>query len=305
MSLNREPFVSENFRDALSTGGRLEEKYLAKGTYEVSYQDKLAFENYRKYEIWYPTELEQSEKKYPVLVICNGTGACASLAIPVFEHFASWGFVVIATEEEYSWNGFSAEMSVRFLEKMNAGDPSLEPKDEPQDPNITAILGEEHWSKNPFKGKIDMDRIALSGHSQGGVGVFTAANEIPHKNVFKALCALSPTNLELAEGLEWHYEPDKTTIPVFLLSGTGPADEFFVVSGKGLAEIYEKIPSETKIMMRRTGANHGDTLYYGIGYETAFLLWQLCDDKEAEKAFAGQDAELSHNNLYQDIRKTF
>ena len=37
------------------------------------------------------------------------------------KHLASCGFVVMATEEEYSWNGFGAEMCLRFAIKMNKG----------------------------------------------------------------------------------------------------------------------------------------------------------------------------------------
>ncbi len=32
------------------------------------------------------------------------------------------------------------------------------------------------------------------------------------------------------------------------------------------------------------------------------VMWQLQGDKEAAKAFVGDDAELLHNELYQDQR---
>lgn len=38
-------------------------------------------------------------------------------AVP--QHYASWGFIVIGTEEENTWNGFGAEMSIRHLQKLN------------------------------------------------------------------------------------------------------------------------------------------------------------------------------------------
>ncbi|MCI7322920.1 MAG: hypothetical protein MR508_06390 [Lachnospiraceae bacterium] len=60
-------------------------------------------ENYKKYEVYYPAELETENKKYPVIIVNNGTGVKGSKAKTMFEHFASWGgVIVIGNEEEYS-----------------------------------------------------------------------------------------------------------------------------------------------------------------------------------------------------------
>lgn len=48
-------------------------------------------ENYKKYEVYYPAELETENKKYPVIIVNNGTGVKGSKAKTMFEHFASWG----------------------------------------------------------------------------------------------------------------------------------------------------------------------------------------------------------------------
>ena len=39
------------------------------------------------------------------------------------------------------------------------------------------------------------------------------------------------------------------------------------------------------------------------GYLTAWMLYQLCDDKDAAKVFVGEDAEILHNTNWQDIEK--
>ncbi len=41
-------------------------------------------------------------------------------------------------------------------------------------------------------------------------------------------------------------------------------------------------------------------LSFADGYMTAWFMWQLQDDEEAAKAFIGDNAELLHNELYQD-----
>ena len=80
----------------------------------------------------------------------------------VLKHLASWGFIVMATEEENSWNGFSSEMCLRTIIKFNE----------------TETI--EGWESNPFYGRVNIDNIGVSGHSQGGVGVINAATENKH-----------------------------------------------------------------------------------------------------------------------------
>ena len=55
-------------------------------------------------------------------------------------------------------------------------------------------------------------------------------------------------------------------------------------------------------MARREGADHKDVLEFGDPYMTAWFLWTLSDDNEAEKVFAGPDAELAHNSDWKDVQ---
>ncbi|MBQ9228150.1 MAG: hypothetical protein IJ168_04885 [Eubacterium sp.] len=100
-------------------GGNIEATYLKNGKYAVAYTEVKVLENYKKYEIYYPDELASADKKYPVIVMSNGTGVKGSKYRAVFEHYASWCFIVIGNEEEYSWSGFSADMSLNYLLKCN------------------------------------------------------------------------------------------------------------------------------------------------------------------------------------------
>ena len=56
----------------------------------------------------------------------------------------------------------------------------------------------------------------------------------------------------------------------------------------------------SKVMDRRTGAEHGDMLYQADGYVAASLMWHLQGDETAAKAFTGSEPELLKNSLYQD-----
>ena len=80
----------------------------------------------------------------------NGTGVAASKYKPVFDHLASWGFIVIGNEDESAGGGASAAASLDYILTLNSD------------------------SNSKFSGKIDVDNIGIGGHSQGGLGAINA-----------------------------------------------------------------------------------------------------------------------------------
>ncbi|QAR31760.1 hypothetical protein EQP59_10610 [Ornithobacterium rhinotracheale] len=56
------------------------------------------------------------------------------------------------------------------------------------------------------------------------------------------------------------------------------------------------------MMARRAHTGHGEMLYSADGYITAWLMWQLKGDVNAQKAFVGKNAEIRTNPNYQDIK---
>lgn len=282
--LSKMSVLTNDYITKIETGGDIEAKYLGNGTYEVSYYEEAATQSFEKYEIFYPKELETEGKVYPVIVVCNGTGWKASKSAPIYEHYASWGFVVVATEETHSWNAFGAEMCIRHLDRLN---------------NYKGDNGET----SIFYQKIDFDRVGIIGHSQGGVGVINAVTNTDHKDVYKAAVALSPTNQPVATALEWPYDATKISTPIMLISGEGGGDDW-VVTGEGLTAIYDDISAD-KVMLRRKNTDHGKTQYSEDGYVMAWFMWQLQGDEEAAKAFIGDEPEIMNNELYQDQKNNF
>ena len=277
--LGSRPVVPANYTQDTETGGPIEAKYMATGSHEVSTYEEPVLQGFSKYTIDYPTELETTDKKYPVIVVCNGSGTPISKYLSVPEHFASWGFIVIGTEEEYDWSGFSAEMCIRHLQKLNDSES----------------IGE---NKNIFYQKVDFDSVGIVGHSQGGVGVLNAITAQKHADIYKTAVSLSPTNKELAHNLEWDYDAALVDTPILLIAGAGGGDDW-VITGEQLQSIYSDI-DRNKVMLRRKDTPHNETLYAANGYVTAWFIWHLQDDDEAAKAFAGDNAEIYMNGLYQD-----
>lgn len=271
-----------DYQTTVETGGDIEKKYMQNGNYEVSTNENAVLQQFKKFIIYYPTELETTDKKYPVIVICNGSGTPISKYPAVAKHLASWGFIVIGTEENYSWNAFGAEMCLRYLERFN--------DNEKIEDTISV-----------FYQKVDFNHVGIVGHSQGGVGVINAITDTTHKNVYKTAVSLSPTNKELAHNLLWDYDASLIDIPIMLISGEGGGDDW-VITGEQLQAIYDDIHSD-KLMARRLGTAHNEMLYAANGYVTAWFMWHLQGDKEAAGAFTGVNAEILNNSLYQDQKQ--
>ena len=279
--LSNRPAAPTDYQRTTKTGGNIEAKYMANGPYEVSLHEDVTLLDFGKLVVYYPSELETTSLKYPIVVICNGSGTPISKYPSVAKHYASWGFIVVGTEEMNAWNAFGAEMSIRYLERWN---------DNEQIAGMTSV----------FYQKVDFDHVGIVGHSQGGVGVINAITDTKHKSVYKAAVSLSPTNKELAHDLFWDYDASLIEIPVMLVSGEGSGDDW-VVTGEQIDAIYNDIP-QNKMKMRRKATAHNEVLYSADGYVTAWFMWLLQGDEDAALAFVGNNPEIISNPLYQDQR---
>lgn len=277
--LSKIPSVPNNYTEKVKTGGNIESKYLAMGQYDVSYNEATALMSFKKYEIYYPTDIKNMEK-LPVVVFVNGTGVKGSKYKALQKHMASWGLITIATDEEYAWNGFSAEMSIRYLEWLNEY--------------------QEEEKENVFYHKIDLDHVGITGHSQGGIGVINAITDQKHSHIYKSALILSCGDTGFSEAFQWTYDSTQIKIPTMILGSTGKVDSK-IASLESLENLYNNIPNEvTKVLARRNDADHGQILYYADGYVTAWFMYYLHNDKEAGKFFIKDNPEIFNNKLYQD-----
>lgn len=269
--LSMKPFVPNNYTKTVDTGGEIEAKYLAMGAHEVKYAEAEAPGDWKKFEAFYPADLETGEDTYPVVVFANGTGVFASKYKALFKHLASWGVIVLGNEDPSTCTGASAEATLVWL---------LEQNDDPD---------------SVFYQKVDRSHIGISGHSQGGVAVFNAVSEQPHGGLYTCAVSLSPTEWALAMAIGLEYDPSKMTAPTLILAA--PENDVITPDGvKGLADV---IPAGT-VTALRPGMDHGKMLYSADGYVTAWFMWRLQGDQDAAQAFAGKSPEILDNAMYQD-----
>lgn len=287
-------YRGNNYYNYLETEKELEKKYSQLGEYEVSFKSFDADSDvFKEYEIWYPTDLENSDEKYPLVVIANGTGTTASKYKSFFKHLASWGFIVVGNEDENSRSGESSSKSLDYVLKLNEDKNSI------------------------FYNKIDTDNIGIGGHSQGGVGTINAVNNWDNGKLYKAMYTASATSpfwgQENQFGSQWAYDVEKITIPYFFTSGTGYFDAGEAVSieetsGQGICplyameDIYSKLTTEYKVMGRLANIDHGETFIKADGYMTAWFMYWLKNDLQAGSVFFDDDAEILTNTNWQDVK---
>ena len=270
------PFVPRDYTKKTATGGPIEAHYLAMGAHGVKSLSVAVDEPAKKITCFYPEELPQETRRWPVVVFVNGTGVMPAKYDTLFKHLASWGFIVIGNDDPGTWSGKSADSTLEWLLQENDRVDSI------------------------FHDKVNTGRIGISGHSQGGVGVFNAVSIQSHKGLYKAAVALSPTNEEIAAKLQMPYDVTKVEIPMLMVSGTvGDFETKFVIPQDKMQKMYSRL-TVPKAMMRRKNCDHGQSLYSADGYVTAWFLWHLKDDGEAAKSFTGEHPELLENKLYID-----
>lgn len=269
------PIVSDDYQEKTATGGDIEKRFLKNGACEIKNIEKKADKPLEKYLIYYPADMESTQSRYPVIVYSNGSNVMGSQCTPLFKHWASWGFVVIAHEDKSTWSGESSDKALSYL------------------------LEENNNSESIFFGKIDLENIGITGHSQGGVSVFNAATNFENSKLIKTIVACSPTQEELAEGLKWPYDLTKVTASVLMFAGTESDDAKTVLPLDKMQIMYDKL-NVPKTVARKTNCKHNDTDSAMDGYVTAWLMWQLQNDTEAAKAFIGDNPEIVNNKLYQD-----
>lgn len=276
---DNKPDIRPGYNLEIETGGALEAKYLQPGTYEVKKAIAKAEDPIKKYTIYYPAELESTDKAWPMIIMVNGTGGKATKYEPQFELFATWGFIVVGNQDKTTGTGQTTIATLRYMLEQN------------EDP--TSV----------FYHRVDVGNIGITGFSQGGAAVFNALTKYDEAYYFKAAAPLSPVSeMMTALATDYPYDSSLVKIPILIFAGTeGEFETETVIPIDLLIDQYGKI-TEPKAMARRIGMDHDHMMYSAGGYVIAWFRWQLAGDAEAAKVFTGDSPELAANPLYQDVR---
>lgn len=276
------PLVTVQDLETIQPGGEIEAHYTGFGDAAVqSVTYDISGERWTQLTVWYPAEMETAQKSYPLIVMANGTGVQAFRYAPVFAHLSSWGFIVVGNDDSSSGLGDSTAKTLDFMLAQN------------QEPD------------SPFFQKIDMEKIGVAGHSQGGVGAIHALSAFPNAQQYQAAYLASATTESMIEAwnlTDFVYDISKITTPIFMTAGTGPVDSGTISPLADMQRNFARIPG-TAILARRKNADHGEMLYVPNGYMVAWFRYMLLGDAYAARAFVGADAELLQQENWQDVQR--
>ena len=244
----------------------VEQKYHENGPYQVTVH------SIDDIHVFVPDSAHNAP--WPTVVMVNGTGLKALHYRPVFEHLASWGFIVIGNDDSNAWNGRSALVS------------------------LDKALFQNSMVSSPLYQRIDLDRIGVVGHSQGAMGAINAATE---DDRFKVLYAASCPQKSLAKKLGWSYSMKTISIPTMLVAGTGWIDRRISPLGS-LLHLADELPDATPMLLGRLkGVEHRYVLHEGDAYMTAWLRHFLANDADAAAALASDNPEILNNPRWQNV----
>ena len=244
----------------------VEQKYHKNGPYQVTVHSMDDI------HVFVPNSAHNAP--LPTVVMVNGTGLKALHYRPVFEHLASWGFIVIGNDDSNAWDGRSALVS------------------------LDKALCQNSTEGSPLYQRIDLDRIGVVGHSQGAMGAINAATE---DDRFKVLYAASCPQKSLAKKLGWSYSMKTISIPTMLVAGTEWIDRH-ISPLDSLLLLAEELPNTTPMLLGRLkGVEHRYVLHEGDAYMTAWLRHFLANDADAAAALASDNPEILNNPRWQDV----
>jgi hypothetical protein len=271
--------------------GTIEQQFYPNGTWLITIQTgTLCCDSAgNKFDLYYPTNLGAGGFKHPILTWGNGTNGKASDAAYFLKHMASWGFVIIATEDKNTGVGQTILDAANFLIAANANPASI------------------------FHNKLDVTQIGAFGTSQGATGAINALIKsagaiktvLPIELPSRSFCG-SPANCVDTSNL--------TTGSIFFVDGSldpiSPPNQDVTVTGEqSIAAYYNAVPGGVqKLKGTLIGPTHNDVtgqpdcthaqqpciigVYGYLGYPTAWMMDRLQGNAAAHSAFVSGTGEI-------------
>jgi hypothetical protein len=273
----------------------IELKYHADGRWAVTARLAAACcdSSGNKFDLYYPANLGAGGFKHPILTWGNGTKAQPGQYDYFLKHLASWGFVIVATEDENTGPGQTILDAANYM------------------------IGENSNSSSIFFQKLDVKEIGTLGHSQGATGAINAL--IKSGGTIKTVIALElPRQFFCRSKVNCTDTKNLTAGSIFFIDGSkdgiSPPTQYSWESGEqSIQAYYDATPSGiAKVKGTLIRPDHVDLIgqpdcptdwkrwlfmctggVYGyLGYPTAWMMAQLQGDTYAAGAFANRSGEI-------------
>jgi hypothetical protein len=239
--------------------------------------DPIYGDEQQRYNVYRPSDLEQSAYCHPILVWANGyrdnpeqnppdcvvdaaaNRWCGQYS-PLLNHLASHGFVVVAS------------LSTATAE----GDPL------PTIAGLDWILEQHEDASSPYYHRLDTANIGQLGHSYGGMSTCMTASE-PRYSALATICG--------TRALEGVHTP--------MLFFCGGQDS--TVSCSGVRDTFLTVTDQPAFFINELGADHGSWVYEGPGgvslsSSAAWFRAHLMGDTASREFFYGPDCTFCSDN---------
>jgi len=264
------PLVPEDYIEKVKTGGEIEARYITTGNFTIKYDSDITKAQVGKLLYYYPEELTSNNKTYPLVIMVNGEGTLPNKQKYLFQHLASWGFIVFGNYDINPINGKSIENTLKIIKEYNENKNHI------------------------FYKKIDFDNIGITSYSQGVIGVYNFIINKSYSNTVKCAVFLSPKGYDGEDITKYNFS--LINFPFMILTGTLKENVPF----SDIQTLYYNNTSSTKLLARKKDIKRIQMIYNADGYATAWFMYYLQNNKEAGLFFNGDYPELLNNTLYQD-----
>ena len=269
----------------------IELKYYAPGPWPVTVSNGGACCDSagNKFDLYHPTNLGAGGFLHPILTWGNGTNSTAISYDYFLRHMASWGFVVIATEDQNTGVGQTILDGANFLVHANSNPASI------------------------FFNKLDVNQIGSFGHSQGATGSINALIKSAG-SITTVIPIELPSQIWCGSSSNCVDTKNMTSGSIFFVDGSNdpiapPTQPPFVIGEQSIAAYYNAVPnSVSKLKGTLIGPSHADVqgqpdcvkapfgcingVYGYLGYPTAWFMDRLQGDAFAHGAFVKNSGEM-------------
>ncbi len=214
--------------------------------------------------VFYPNSMLSSEEALPVIAWANGTGFSYTIYENLIKEIAEGGYIVVANTETMSADGIAQITSLEFA------------------------IAENSTSTSVLFNKVNTQKLAVAGHSQGGRSSVNAAAKDS-----RIVCVLSLAGSNFVE------EAEKLHTPTLFFAGSR---DLIVGAQRWIVPAYEACKGPAVYVCLTDGVHTtcstSPQTYSGYAIKW-FDAWLKNDD--SAKAVFKEGGELSADSAWQDF----
>jgi len=269
--------------------GAIELHYYASGPWPVTSSESATpcDSQGHKCVFFYPSNLGANGFLHPILTWGNGSFGTPKQAEYFLRHMASWGYVIVASEDPMTGPGQTILDAAKYMVAANSD------------------------STSPFFHKLNVNQVGSFGHSQGATGAVNAL--LKSNGLIKTVLPIELPAQVYGNSTNF-FNPANLTGSIFFVDGSAdfvspPLQGNNVTGLQSIDAYYQAVPnSVAKVKGTLIGPSHNDVagqpdcsqapfpcingVYGYLGYPTAWFMDRLQGDTYAHGAFVNSTGEI-------------